>query len=273
MSQLASAMHVVPDGGGESDSEGRVAIDLGDRPDSIQSWILDHLNLYHERSERVLSHPTKSAADAMVIGAIDRWVSLFQRRERCDGERAGRSLESRLLSQSDDGLLDYLRSSSVEAKGDAREYWIDRDADAVIYLVDGVLNRRLYTRIASAPGQAPIADLFVGGSEGTRRHRDLEVKAAEAAGIREPGRILLVVRRPSPSSFGDILVGDGNSVSRMGARDDRAARLVHELEERLQTDWAVGVFADRAVTEAQRALALDWLASHLFIRWNTEDTE
>lgn len=264
--RLASAMRLVSAAQRPESSTKHVAISLLGDPD-IRDQMLHYLELSCQHREQVLEHPRTRAANAMVGSAIARWLNLS-----ADPEEAGDDLTvtlgQRLLRHSEDGLLDHLADF---AAGDRHHASANhkREAMAIGHLVDGILKRRLYDRIATARGGVSLAAEFCDAFGDARLRRRLEVEAAAAAGIEGSGHLLVLIPEQPQSILGEILLDDGDRILRVADRDDATAQAIRRLDRRLVDEWAVDVFVDPGVSASQRRIALDWLASHMRLRWET----
>jgi HD superfamily phosphohydrolase len=266
-SRLASAMRLVNAAQRPADSTKHVALSLLRDP-SVRDQMLHHLELACRHQESVSEHPRTRAATAMVGSAIARWLTLSADSE---GE-SPLTLEQRLLGHSDDGLLDYLAGYVAFGQRNASADH-EREAMAIGHLVDGILNRRLYDRIAIAQGSPSVsAELRTAFGDSRLRQR-LETEAAGVAGIEGSGRLLVRIPEQHQLMLGEILIDDGHRVLRATDRDDATARAIRRLDQRLIDKWAIEVFVDPRVPAGQRRDALDWLASHLRVRWETSGDE
>jgi HD superfamily phosphohydrolase len=263
--QMISATHLVSVDNRETGGL-RLAVDGSDRAD-VRTALMGHfLSLTRHREAR--GHPSTRAADAMLAGCVHHWVEALQEKEGGDPVRAALLAEDRLLTISDDGLIDYLVDFSTAAGVRSLEA---EDSSAPIAalrrLVDGLARRRLYELAASTRGSTIFACQFFSEYGSADQRRSLERRAAQIADIAMPGQILLSIPKPPRPIFGEVLVTRDDQVAPIHRGRNSLSVEVEKLDDLSARMWCVDVFVDPDLPAKQRKLALDWLASQMRLRW------
>jgi HD superfamily phosphohydrolase len=260
----------------------------------VVSELVKYLRYRYELSERVLFHHAKTAADAMIGKLLEMyhdslWVEharqtvpnadpagdgedIAQLRAevtRSRGEQVAKEidqavrahLEEDFLSWSDDGLLEHLRSRSMDrvqngATGARRQLGITQ-------LARMVLDRQLFKIVGRADSEADQA-LAVstykkfGGADARRK---LEEDAASFGSVSPRWRIVLWIPNPGMRmKVADVLVDLDGKVAKLSdmPNTSRESRAIVERRERL---WGVGIYVHPEVQQSEwrvRAV-LAWL--------------
>jgi HD superfamily phosphohydrolase len=272
-----------------------------ERPDVVTE-LLKHLRYRYELSERALVHHTKLAADAMVGKALEMWsdalwrgyaleqvdeqdelkaetdIAVFKTKfGAANGKDARKDIDRRVVDEiefqisrrGDDSLLEWLRDETEvdAAKRDSDESKDKRRA-AVNTLAKELLDRRLFKRIG-VQADVPISPQDFHRRYGTKeRRREYEEDAADFADISHSWKVLTwIPAHTMRLKVAGVLVDDNSEIRRFVDHERRGDERGADIYRDHLHLWAVHVFVDQSVTEAQREVVLARLASRVGVRF------
>lgn len=281
-----TAFYVTPKGRGGLYRQ-RMALLLhrdGRRRADVVTEILKHLRYRYELQERVLVHPAKLSADAMVGKMIEllydalqdepppkREPSLRRRRlgrvRRLSPERGGagaprigreavnQRIEDLFLDFGDDGLLEQLASSDLD------EHPL-RTPSAT--LAQQLLYRQLYAHAGNASGADAADDLHDAYGDAKVR-RELEAGAARYAGIAQSWHVLVWLPPPAMRlKLAEMLVDHGKGIAKFVDH----SQLGSDIYDAHKALWTISVFVHRSVSEDRRQVVLAKLAQRMGVCWD-----
>jgi HD superfamily phosphohydrolase len=285
----------------------RIARDGHLRADVVTE-LVKYLRYRYELTERVLTHHTKVAADAMVSKLLEMWsdsiwlsaaaseypdVVARVGRDDIDALKAeigseARSrgldesdaieriraaveehLEATFTARSDDGLLEHVADQ-------ARQVPADRRSRGIETLAVGVLNRDLFKLIGRADSRADMAlaqekfDKF--GRADARRQ--LERSAARLAGLEHGWQVVIWLPNPDMKlKVAGVLVDNDDGVAPLDRIEDASGQIVEQHRDL----WAISVYAHASVQDPLSTRTADVLLSSLrtdmdirLLRWDGE---
>lgn len=279
--RFMSAFYVTPAGrGGLYRERMALLIHRQGRPRSdVVTEILKHLRYRYELQERVLVHPAKLSADAMVGKMIELFhagladepeqgstLPSLRRRRLDDVPRRSRErgrprdvltqrIEDLFLDFGDDGLLEQLATTDTDA--------YPRRQGAVV-LAQQLLDRQLYAHAANATGAYAADDLHKKYSPAKVRAH-LEREAAGYARISPEAHLILWLPPPEMRlKLAEMLVDHGRGIAKF-VDYSKLGSDIYDLHKNL---WTVSVFIHRTVAEDQRQAALAKLAELMGVCWD-----
>lgn len=303
--RFTSAFFVTPDG--SSPYAERMAINIirdGHERTDVISELLKALRFRYELSERVITHHTKLAADAMVGKMLElladaTWLGKAQPLiERLPSDpdplrdanlRALRSavrdlneedaanvevavagaIESALLQHGDDGLLERIAGMGRGGGDQPIEVAIRWRLKAAAELANAILERRLF-KVGARVGAnaAPASALFE--RYGEQPDRVALQEAAQRFAEIDARLPAILIWLPDPKmrvKEAEVLVDDGLHVNRFVDYERvRSGRGsdIYDAHERL---WAISAFVNPALDPRQIEVALAYLARELGVCW------
>jgi HD superfamily phosphohydrolase len=274
---------------------GRVAIKIKKgatiRADVVTE-LFKFLRYRYELSERALAQHAKVAADAMIGKALEIWYDAL-RAERLTAQHpeirqsgdidddvrplgpaerlalengARRTIESQMITRSDDGILEYLRDEAVRLSGNPR-------MDAVGDLVGRVLDRDLYEKLVrSADEFRPMAGEVFRKFGSAADRRRLERDCARYVELDPRWYVLLWIPAPKMRmKAAEVLVDDDERILPLDTTSYRDRGL--DIYEAHRALWAVTVYVHRSVSDDQREVIQAWLSRELGIGWSEVSVE
>lgn len=239
-----------------------------ERPDVVTE-LLKHLRYRYELQERVLSHHTKIAADAMVGKMLDRWsTAMVEQRvaggtDRKRAERAvERQLDKLLRESGDDTLLEHLaRDRSL------RRTQAGRDATT---LASDLLERRLYRHVANASGAHAPKELHKKFGDRETRSK-LELSASNWADLsNRHAQVLLWIPPPGMRlKLAEMLVDHGKGLAKF-VDYSKKGREIYDDHRDL---WNIMVFVHRSVSDEDAKVVLARLAADMGLCWDRYESE
>jgi HD superfamily phosphohydrolase len=287
--RFMSAFYVTPKGHGVLYPE-RMALRIhreGRRRADVVTELLKHLRYRYELQERVLVHPAKLAADAMIGKMLEMWrdgllaeagttpepaspanVVPFGERgpappvgEGSAAEEAVRErLEEAFLQSGDDGLLERLAYD-----GGAGALASPGVADLAVAL----LERRLFKHAANASGAYASTELYEQFAAADTR-RALEREAARYAGLQHGWHVVIWLPRPEMRlKLANMLVDHGKGIARFVDYSQQGSEIYQAHKEL----WTVMVYVHPSVSEPRKRAVLARLAQLMGICWDTYEQQ
>lgn len=282
--RFMSAFYVTPKGEGVLYPE-RMALLIhrgGRKREDIVTELLKHLRYRYELQERVLVHPAKLSADAMVGKMLELWrkaleaevsterpsnvvsmarqapssiTSIGEAEEASDVQA---QLEGVFTRLGDDGLLEQLalEGGTPPVRGVTR-------------LAEALLGRRLFKHIADASGAHAGADLHdrYGSPE---RRSEIEAEASRYAGLEEEWHVVVWLPKPEMRlKLAEMLVDHGSGIAQLHDYSKQGSN-IYEAHKNL---WTISVFVHPSVGLKKRRAVLARLAQQMGVRWDSHERE
>jgi len=277
--RFLDGFYVVPDD--HADYPQRMAIrvrrsDGSERRDAI-SELLKYLRFRYELSERALVHHAKLAADAMIGKTLEMYrdalwvehamaahpkirtdpsdITEFQAKYRSSfsakahdeiEENVEAAIEDLFLRHGDDGLLEQLLAEA-ETKAESDGRWA-----GIASLVQGLLNRKLFKRIALTSRNEDADEIYKRWGDSPTKRRNLEQAVASRAEIKPAWQVVAWIPPPSMRlKAALVLVDDSDRIKTFIRREDRNTkqRRGAEIYDAHKDLWSVSVFAEAQVAE------------------------
>ncbi len=274
--RFLEGFYVLPDSHDEYPQRMAIRVrrqDGSERRDAI-SELLKYLRFRYELSERALVHHAKLAADAMIGKTLEMYrdalwvehamaahpkirtepsdISRFQVRYRKTygqdavdeiSRAANAEIEEMFLNHGDDGLLEELLVIA-RSKVETDRRWV-----GIKSLVEGLLDRRLFKRIALTSTNDDAKEIFERWGDSPEKRRNLEQAVARAAEIKPAWKIVAWIPPPGMRlKAALVLVDDNDRVKSFVRREDSNPRHrgkdIYDAHEDL---WSVSVFAEAGV--------------------------
>jgi HD superfamily phosphohydrolase len=272
----------------------------------VVTELVKYLRYRYELTERVLTHHTKIAADAMISKLLEMWsdstwvdvaaanfpaetarighddLDTLKREIRAAQTANGRDgdgvlaeldasvhqrLEDVFTARSDDGLLEHVVD-------EARRSGTDRRSRGIAALATAVLDRDLFKLIGRAESRADMAlakEKFekFGTAEARRR---LERNAARLAGLEHGWQVVIWLPNPDMRlKVAQVLVDNDEGIAPLDRIEEASGQIVEQHREL----WAISVYAHRSVRDATDERIADVLLASLktemdigLVRWD-----
>jgi HD superfamily phosphohydrolase len=296
--RFLEAFYVTPTGGGTNQQ--RMALMLhrdGHERIDVATELLKYLRYRYELSERALVHHAKLAADAMVgrlleayvahileahtltawreagsvamavpLGATKAdeagaWRASDPARDTALREAVREAVEHRMLTHSDDGLIEHLIDVGLREVG--------THVATIRELATRLQSRQLHKQAGRCtPKDVTPADVYEAFGDVVER-RELERTATEWAGISDDWQLVIWLppagMRLKPAG---VLVSDGSSVRRFVDYERPSGQRGSEIYLAHENLWSAGVYvAPELQGDPRVEQALVWLAHRMGVRW------